>query len=141
MRREERVTVQGPVKEQQPDGMSHRGGGGGLGPDLMLVRNEIYRRQNGLGPVLVHRPLGSGPPPLPLFYCTLDARCPVLCVVGDRLCWLRSVLGEREGGGGGARVGPLSRCSLPCALGVPSAPPALTGWHIQSVVAGARRNN
>ena len=29
MRREERVTVQGPVKEQQRDGMSHRGGGGG----------------------------------------------------------------------------------------------------------------
>ena len=28
MRREERVTVQGPVKEQQPDRMSHRGGGG-----------------------------------------------------------------------------------------------------------------
>ena len=28
MRREERVTVQGPVKEQQPDGMSHRRGGG-----------------------------------------------------------------------------------------------------------------
>ena len=28
MRREERVTVQGPVKEQQPDGMSHRGGKG-----------------------------------------------------------------------------------------------------------------
>ena len=28
MRREERVTVQGPVKEQRPDGMSHRGGGG-----------------------------------------------------------------------------------------------------------------
>ena len=25
MRREEQVTVQGPVKEQQPDGMSHRG--------------------------------------------------------------------------------------------------------------------
>ena len=30
MRREERGTVQGPVKKQQPDGMSHRGGGGGL---------------------------------------------------------------------------------------------------------------
>ena len=28
MRRDERVTVQGPVKKQQPDGMSHRGGGG-----------------------------------------------------------------------------------------------------------------
>ena len=27
MRREERVTVQGPVKEQRPDGMSHGGGG------------------------------------------------------------------------------------------------------------------
>ena len=27
MRREERVTVHGPVKEQQPDGMSHRGWG------------------------------------------------------------------------------------------------------------------
>ena len=27
MRREERVTVQGPVKKHQPDGMSHRGGG------------------------------------------------------------------------------------------------------------------
>ena len=30
MRREERVTVQGPVKKQQPDGMSHRGGVGPL---------------------------------------------------------------------------------------------------------------
>ena len=29
IRREDRVTVQGPVKEQQPDGMSHRGGSGG----------------------------------------------------------------------------------------------------------------
>ena len=28
MRREERVTVQGPVKKQQPDGMSHRVGRG-----------------------------------------------------------------------------------------------------------------
>ena len=34
MRREDRVTVQGPVKEQQPDGMPHRGWGGGgwVGP-------------------------------------------------------------------------------------------------------------
>ena len=35
MRREERVTVQGPVKEQQPDGMSHRGGGGGVRGGMM----------------------------------------------------------------------------------------------------------
>ena len=27
---DERVTVQGPVKKQRPDGMSHGGGGGGL---------------------------------------------------------------------------------------------------------------
>ena len=27
-RRDERVTVQGPVKKQRPDGMSHKGGGG-----------------------------------------------------------------------------------------------------------------
>ena len=34
MQREERVTVQGPVKKQQPDGMSHRGwvGQGWPGP-------------------------------------------------------------------------------------------------------------
>ena len=32
MRREEQVTVQGPIKEQQPDGMSHRGGGGAREP-------------------------------------------------------------------------------------------------------------
>ena len=29
MRREERVTVQGPVKKQRPDGMSHTGGRSG----------------------------------------------------------------------------------------------------------------
>ena len=28
------MTVQGPVKKQQPDGMSHRGGGGGCGVSL-----------------------------------------------------------------------------------------------------------
>ena len=32
MRRDERVTVQGPVKKQRPDGMSHGGGGGGQRP-------------------------------------------------------------------------------------------------------------
>ena len=31
MRREERVTVEGPVKKPQPDGMSHGGGGGAAG--------------------------------------------------------------------------------------------------------------
>ena len=36
----ERVTVQGPVKEQQPDGMSHRrpGGGGGAPPPCPTMR-------------------------------------------------------------------------------------------------------
>ena len=36
MRREERVTVQGPVKELQPDGMSHRGLPRGLGHNLLM---------------------------------------------------------------------------------------------------------
>ena len=33
MRRDERVTVQGPVKTQRPDGMSQGGGGGYTGGD------------------------------------------------------------------------------------------------------------
>ena len=37
MRREERVTVQGPVKEQQPDGMSQRG----------VTPPPLYRPPNG----------------------------------------------------------------------------------------------
>ena len=37
MRREERVTVQGPVKEQQPDGMSHRGA---VSPSLLARKGR-----------------------------------------------------------------------------------------------------
>ena len=47
MRRDERVTVQGPVKEQQPDGMSHRGGGGVVRVCARAVRDttslQCYR--------------------------------------------------------------------------------------------------
>ena len=55
MRREERVTVQGPVKEQQSDGMSHRGlargGGGGANeararPDLRLMKRGTQIERN-----------------------------------------------------------------------------------------------
>ena len=57
MRREERVTVQGPVKKQPPDGMSHGGGGGrgkacgrpGLwGQTLDLVARRIAACSGGL---------------------------------------------------------------------------------------------
>ena len=41
MRREERVTVQGPVKEQQPDGMSHRGGEGYHRQTVPSLGNEV----------------------------------------------------------------------------------------------------
>ena len=34
------MTVQGPVKEQQPDGMSHGGGGGGQSPQLLLLSSQ-----------------------------------------------------------------------------------------------------
>ena len=47
MRREERVTVQGPVKEQQPDGMSHRGLCRVTGPPLGLCRNGSCTRMSG----------------------------------------------------------------------------------------------
>ena len=45
MRREERVTVQGPVKEQQPDGMSHRGliRAGPVCVSGQRSENEAYR--------------------------------------------------------------------------------------------------
>ena len=45
MRREERVTVQGPVKEQQPDGMSHRGGAvepGGSNDGMTITICSFY---------------------------------------------------------------------------------------------------
>ena len=52
MRREERVTVQGPVKKQQPDGMSHRGGGGA---------SPTAARSARIPPK--HRPRASSPSP------------------------------------------------------------------------------
>ena len=45
MRREERVTVQGPVKEQQPDGVSHGGGGGGHHAHGTAVRQVVDDRR------------------------------------------------------------------------------------------------
>ena len=44
MRREDRVTVQGPVKKQQPDGMSHRGGCAiFVGKGFALLRRRFGR--------------------------------------------------------------------------------------------------
>ena len=55
MRREDRVTVQGPVKKQQPDGMSHRGWGGETG--------RTGRGGLGVGGALIHtRREGGGAP-------------------------------------------------------------------------------
>ena len=47
MRREERVTVQGPVKKQQPDGMSHRGAGGGSTRGLCQVPLSKFKHASG----------------------------------------------------------------------------------------------
>ena len=46
------MTVQGPVKEQQPDGMSHRGGGGG-GADTQTAHHAPFST------VPTHQLLGS----------------------------------------------------------------------------------
>ena len=47
MRREERVTVQGLVKEQQPDGMSHRGAETGQEALVPVLRGSAMRRVGG----------------------------------------------------------------------------------------------
>ena len=44
MRREERVTVQGPVKKQQPDGMSHGGELGAHLPDHLPLGQGAARQ-------------------------------------------------------------------------------------------------
>ena len=50
MRREERVTVQGPVKEQQPDGMSHEGcRSRELLQRLILARRHRHQHRPGVG--------------------------------------------------------------------------------------------
>ena len=46
MRREERVTVQGPVKEHQPDGVSHRGWAGGVKTSLRIVAAVSEKQKN-----------------------------------------------------------------------------------------------
>ena len=63
MRREERVSVQGPVKKQQPDEMSH--GGAPQPPAQTKVtivgNNGIGDRENPIGPSLVRALLGPNP--------------------------------------------------------------------------------
>ena len=68
------MTVQGPVKKQQPDGMSH-GGGGGYPPwtpppfpqtkETIAGKSDICRWGNPMGPSLAIKLLGPRPPPLP----------------------------------------------------------------------------
>ena len=57
MRREERLTVQGPVKEQQPDGMSHRGGGGG---GCTYLHHRLTRRAYPPSPPSPPSSVGTG---------------------------------------------------------------------------------
>ena len=70
MRREERVTVQGPVKEHQPDGMSHGGSGKGAhtsGPFLAVLERP-YTVGGGGGKPPPGPPSPPPPPsPLPMF--------------------------------------------------------------------------
>ena len=64
MRREDRVTVQGPVKEQQPDGMLHRGFGGGANapPHRIALRERMTFTK---GTPQTFGLVGSRPPPPP----------------------------------------------------------------------------
>ena len=80
MRSEERMTVQGPVKKQQPDGMSHRGGGAREG-DVRCWRGRKY-------PVaILWRRIESGR--VSVCPCVRVSVCPTV---------------QTRGGGGGLRV-------------------------------------
>ena len=88
MRREERVTVQGPVKKQQPDGMSHRGMRGQTADAVLHLKSStshirisetkiwcIPRGSKPCTPNPIHRVgvLGAGDHP---DQTSLDAHCP-----------------------------------------------------------------
>ena len=79
MRREERVSVQGPVKDQQPDGVSHRGYPPLDPPNKVTIvgKNEIYDREALVGPFLGHKILDPRPP-LPLL--TPPCPCPPVLI-------------------------------------------------------------
>ena len=62
MQREERVTVQGPVKEQQPDGMSHTPSWTPPPPDQSDHRGKKRNLQY-VGPFLIHKLSTRRPPP------------------------------------------------------------------------------
>ena len=95
MRREERVTVQGPVTEQQPDGMSHGGGGrGSLFKISFFTRGKFFvlgewvvwpggsARSPPLRPVDMHIPGWSAIGPAPLLGGVLPGPSlvpPLLC--------------------------------------------------------------
>ena len=121
MRREERVTVQGPVKEQQPDGMSHRGegGGGGGAPHRECPPPRV--------------PL----PGTPLMVCVAGsagavesaaavAHAFVGCVDLRCGCCIKCVLSVRRGGGGGSM------------RAAPSTAPADQATHTEGGKAGIR---
>ena len=88
MRREERVTVQGPVKEQQPDGMSHRLGGVGRGARALHLSFALHLSQGyrHLRPRL-HTLHGvqsvPAPPSHPLTVGTVGVWGHPVCVVAD----------------------------------------------------------
>ena len=63
MRRDEWMTVQGPVKKQQPDGMSHRGGGGIRRGVPTAPQRPIRTGEGGCGPGRQDCPLKRGPRP------------------------------------------------------------------------------
>ena len=79
MRREERVTVQGPVKKQQPDGMSHRGG---TRPSLALTPAATFYDTCRHLPDLFHDLCD-------VYVCR--GQCVLPSVIA--LCWLHGVTG------------------------------------------------
>ena len=111
MRREERVTVQGPIKKQPPDGMSHRGsaevGGGGkslLPPPLWSETDEYKERRVGVSEAGEHGAAGPEAGEWPCFQALGPADGTSPCVWGGALpC--RGAGGLKSLGGGGLAQG------------------------------------
>ena len=81
MRREERLTIQGPVKKQQPGGMSHRGAALGWGEAV-----EGGRGEGGGGWGQLPRVSGSG-------WVPHGAACPFSTFISCANVWAKLCFG------------------------------------------------
>ena len=137
MRREERVTVQGPVKEHQPDGMSHRG-----------FASKSVQAASAPPPRALDPSLGSGPQQLwhrdTATYTVSVSGCGSVRGCGFKMELLRRVVsGLRPNAVAGLAAGNVPAAAMTHRLlaGVPPPPSALTVVTEPAAPRRARSNN